>query len=187
MTALFTLFWRICTFKNGPETIPANSLILGLVLVLNAITNLVGRMILDTLTLRSLSQTNPEIVSAENLEELSLMTTVTQVVVGLAATAGLVWLVLTLMNFGQRFPRTICALLGVDVLLTVISCAAMALGLAVHPQVGNLIYLGLVFWSIAVFGFIFHRALEISMGFGVAAAIFVMLFSVAISQVAIGV
>ena len=40
-------------------------------------------------------------------------------------------------------------------------------------------------WSLAVYGFIFQRALEIHIGFGIAMALFVVVFTVAITQTAI--
>ena len=43
--------------------------------------------------------------------------------------------------------------------------------------------LGTFFWNAAVLGFILHKALEISRGLGIAAAVFILIFTIAITQV----
>ena len=43
----------------------------------------------------------------------------------------------------------------------------------------------LTLWSLAIYGFIFHRAMNMHIGFGIAMALFVVIFSVAITQTAI--
>mgnify|MGYP001951650403 CR=1 FL=1 len=74
---------------------------------------------------------------------------------------------------------------GADLILTVLTTLAVAIGQLLHPMLAQFAILAMFIWTVAVIGFILHRALEISLGFGVAAGLFVMTFSFAISQVAL--
>ena len=101
MKSIFQLFWRICLFRDGPETIPANNVLLLLTLIANAGMNIVVQ---------------------------------------------LAW-------GGETVTRFVITMLTL--------------------------------WSLAVYGFIFHRALNIHIALGIGMALFVVVFSMAITQTAL--
>ncbi len=158
---------RICTLRSGPDDLPANNFLLGLVIAINV-----------TLSISLYVTVN----------EATFLTATTLVIVSLAGTAGVVWVILTLMELANRFPQTLMALIGVDIVLTVLSGIAAAFTTGSEGTVsttGASIITLLMIWNLAIFANIFKRAMNIHIGFGFAMALFVVIFSVAVSQAAI--
>ncbi len=167
MFALAHLVLQISLFRKGPEDLPASSLLLGLLLVIN---------VLVSITLYS------------TINDTTVLRAATLVVASLAATAGLVWLVLNLLNYAQRFMQTFTALVGVDVLLTCITAIIAVLTLqedGAMGSIGSLALLLLLIWNLSIYASIFQRALEVHLIIGLGLALFVVIFSVAIGQVAV--
>ena len=178
MTAILSVFWRICIFRSGPDVVPTNSILLGLVILANALTGIIAWSILEPVI-----PTPPPDETAEVAIVSDSLSIVTRAAVSLASTSVLVWLILTLMGFGARFNKTLTALFGTDILITAVATLVIFATMLMSPILGQIAILGWYFWTIGVFGFILHRALEISIGFGIAAAIFVMVFTIAITDV----
>ncbi len=178
MTAIVSLFWRICTFRCGPDLVPANSYLLALVVLANA---LVGMLSLWG----ELQAFSAHEALAPLVPQVTAMQLVTLTIVEQAGCAALTWTVLYLLGFASRFPQTLMALFGVDTIITAAAAVGVSVGLGINPLIGGMTELFSLIWRIAAFGYIFHRALNIALGFGIATAIFVMLFSIAIAQVVI--
>lgn len=166
MKSIFALFWRICTFRSGPESIPANNLFLILVLLANALLNVVVQLALS---------------SAQE----SLLRALTLAVVSLAGTGGLIWFVMALMDLSNRVPQTITAVFGVEIFMTTLTALLLWFSDSLGMTVARFVITLLTLWSLAIYGFIFHRAMNIHIGFGIAMALFVVIFSVAITQTAL--
>ncbi len=166
MSAIVLLFWRICLFRAGPEAVPVSGALTALVIVTNALVNIGGQMLLGG-------------------ETETLAHAVATSVVSLAGSAGLVWFVMMLMDLTNRFPQTITALIAADIILTLIAAILLALIGETQNAFAVFVYALLVSWTLAVNGFIFHRALNIHIGFGVAMALFVFIFTIAITQTAV--
>ncbi len=165
MSQIFLLLWRLCTFRAGPDAMPANNTLLGLIISLNALLSVSLYLLVNTAT---------------------LLKAATLVSVSMAGTAGLVWLIMNLMEMGNRFPQTLMALFGVDILITLLTGAvAMVTGTEEISAAGASLLTLLMFWNLAIFAFIFHRALNIHIGFGFLLALFVVIFSIAMSQAAV--
>ena len=166
MVAIVSLFWHICTFRSGPNVIPLNTALTGLVILVNGLLN-IG-------VLMALGEPDIDLVQAGTIA-----------VVSMASTAGLVWFVMLLMNRGQRFAQSITALFGTDVILTLLLALVIGVSSTIHESAALFALTLLRLWSLAVYGFIFQRALEIHIGFGITMALFVVVFTVAITQTAI--
>ena len=166
MVAIVSLFWRICLFRCGPDVVPLNTTLTGIVILVNGLLN-VGVLI-------SMGEPDIDLVQAATIA-----------IVSMAGTAGLVWFVMLLMNRGQRFAQSITALFGTDVILTLLLALVIGVSSTIHESAALFALTLLRLWSLAVYGFIFHRALEIHIGFGIAMALFVVVFTVAITQTAI--
>lgn len=178
MTAILLVFWRICTFRGGPDLVPASTALLGLVIVANAVTSIVASSFLQTIL--------PSAPPGETMEVAVVSDTLvlfTGVVVSLASTSALIWLLLTLMGFSARIYQTLTAVFGTDIILTTISTLMIFLATSMNTALSQLAFLGMFFWTVGTFGFILHKALEIALGFGIAAALFVLIFTIAITQV----
>ena len=166
MAALFTLIVRICLFQRGPEHLPGGNQVLGLLLITNALLSI------------------PLYIW---LNQTTFLTASTVVVASLAATAGLVLLILNLMNFSARYQQTLSAIIGVDIFLTLLTALVAFFsmdGEGLLSNTGTLLITIFMLWNLFVYAAIFHKALEVHIAIGLAFALFIVIFSVAIGQVA---
>lgn len=166
MKPIVLLFWRICIFRAGPDAIPANGTLTTVIVIINALVNIGVQLLLGG-------------------DEETLLRAVTATVVSLAGTAGLIWFVMMLMSLTHRFAQTITAVIAVDILLTLVAAVLFSLIGDLTNAVSVFVTALLVSWTLAVYGFIFHRALDMHIGFGVAMALFVFIFTMAITQTAL--
>ena len=166
MKSIAALFWGICIFKTGPDAIPANNIFTIAVIALNALLNIAVQ----------LTFSDPAV---------TVLSAVTLAVVSLAGTGALVWFVMSLMSLTKRVAQTVTAVFGVDVIMTTITGVAYAVTGTIDDSVRFFAVTLLTLWSLAVYGFIFHRAMNIHIGFGMAIAMFVVVFSVAITEAAL--
>lgn len=178
MAAIILVFWRICTFRGGPDTVPVSTLLLTVVIVANAVISLIASSVLQSIMPPPAVSETADLTIVSN--EFNLITTV---IVSQASTAALVGLILAMMNFTQRLYQTLTALFGTDIIITALGAAVVMIATVLNPILSQVAFLGMFIWTVGTFGFILHKALEISMGFGIAAALFVMIFSIAITQV----
>ena len=167
MKPIVSLFWRICTFRAGPEAVPLSGALTIVIIVLNALINISVQLLLGSGT-------------------ETLLRAVTATAVTLAGTAGLVWFVMLLLSLTQRFAQTITAVIAVDIILTLIAAGLFSLVGDLTNAVSDFISALWISWKLAVNGFIFSRAMDMHIGFGVAMSLFVFIFTVAITQTALG-
>lgn len=164
MNSILTLFWNIATFRAGPETVPANRFLLVSVVVIDALISLVAQIFLNSTT------------------PLKAATAVT---INLATIMLLVYMLLSLLNLTPRYVQTVGALIGTDILLTIISVAGLLLAMQAGELLSSIVSVATLFWTLAVFGFIFHKSMNMHIGLGIALAFFSVVLSFAISQAAI--
>lgn len=166
MKSFVLLFWRICIFSSGPETVPANNTFTILIIAINALLNIVVQLLLG----------DPQV---------TFLKAATLAVVSLAGTGGLIWFVMAIMSLTHRVQQTVTAIFGVEIVMTTITSLAYAATQTVTTNAPVFVITLLTLWSLAIYGFIFHRAMNMHIGFGIAMALFVVIFSVAITQTAI--
>ena len=166
MKSIFLLFWRICLFQAGPDTVPANTTFTVAVIALNAVVNIVVQLLLGA-------------------EQINLLRAITLAIVSLAGTGALVWFVMALMSLNNRVQQTVTAMFGTDIIMTVLTSIAFLITGEINNTAAVFAITLLTLWSLMIYGFIFHRAMNIHIGFGIAIALFVVIFSVAITQTAI--
>ena len=169
MLLLINQLWKLCLFRSGPADLPASSFLLALLFAMNAVITIGFNL---------------------TFNQASVFTTITAVIVALASNALLIWGLLHLLNLANRFTQTFSAILGVDIIITFItSFFAMFVYKDGQPDPtspATLFIFGLFIWTLAVYAFIFHKALNIHMFLATFIAFFMLLFSVAVSQVAVG-
>lgn len=162
MKEIIGLFWDICRFKKGPESVPTQTILVELVFFSYLLTTMVAIAV------------SPDL-------EVAFLQAFFVVLVIAAATLGLVWGLLLFKGVGDRFWPTVVALVGCDVMLTVIGLP-LILVLNHFPFEGSADLLGgllilLMGWSIVVGGFILHRALNTSLLLGSFVSFCIMLSS----------
>lgn len=167
MRSLLLVFANICLLRRGPEHVPTHAWFVAVIVAANLLVSFV--------------------VSRSVSGALSPLPLATSLIVTMACTASITWLILHLRGFDARYPATITAMFGCDLLFTVlIGLIATALGgLAAGPlATGVVASLGL--WSIAVNGFILHRAIAVSVAIGIAIAFAMTLFAFTLANAAVG-
>jgi hypothetical protein len=165
MKVVVQLFWQICLLRQGPEQVPTQNWF---------ITAVVGANIACSLTLSLLLDASSGFLSV-----------LTRLVVTQATNAALVWLALFLREHGNRFPATVTALFGCDLIITACFATLVPFVSIIGEGGSTFIFLGFMLWSVAVSGFIMHRALSVPLGIGILIAVGMMVLSVATSEVAV--
>jgi hypothetical protein len=166
MKTIFNLFWQICLLRQSPAYVPTHGWFVALVVIANIVSSTLVATAFDA--------------------ETTALRALTSIIVGQTTTAVVVLLILSMRNVGARFVTTITALFGCDLIIT--ACAGLLLPLATQlgPMAVSLVFLALLIWSVAVAGYIMHRALDVQLAIGVGAAMGMSLLSVMFSQLAIG-
>lgn len=144
MTAVLRLFWNICLLRDGPETVPTHTWFL--------------------VSLIAAELAMGVVLSAVMYPDLSLALWLNLALINLAVTASVAWFALYLRNSEQRFPATLGAILGTEVLIDAVSSLALGATSGVAEATTRWV---LMLWSVAVVGFILHRALATRLWVGI--------------------
>jgi hypothetical protein len=166
MKTILNLFWQICLLRQSPAHVPTQGWFVALVVLANLLCSVVISTTIDT--------------------GLDVLRTATGIVVGQTATAALIFLALTLSNRGTRFVTTITAVFGCDLIITACYALVMPAATLGGEAATNVALIMFLVWSVAVAGFILHRALEAPLAVGIGVAMAIALMSVTLGQLAIG-
>ncbi len=165
MKAVFQVFWHICLLRQSPEYVPTRAWFIFSVITANVICE-----VLVSLTVNA---------------ELDVLRGVTSSVVYMTTTAALVWLTLQLRTHVERFPATITALFGCDLIITASFAVLRPMADLLNPDAVNTLSVLFLFWSLAVAGFIMQRALNTYYILGIGVAVGITIMSYALSQLSI--
>ena len=165
MQNLLSFFWQMCLFKAGPDRAPTSNQFLIL--------------ILSTYFLISISSL---LIYRAQLTFFEIIASVT---VAFLVEATCTWLLLFFKNVPGRFRATLVALIGCSSVLYLLMIPVGLLNLstdsatiAMFTDTANLLFLG---WWLAIAGFIFHRAIDVSIFQGSALALAMNILSLAIT------
>ena len=144
MTAVLRLFWNICLLRDGPETVPTHTWFL--------------------VSLIAAELAMGVVLSAVMYPNLSPALWLNLALINLAVTASIAWFALYLRNCEPRFLATLGAILGTEVLIDAVGALALS-----ATSGGARVTTGwiLTLWSVAVIGFILHRALATRLWVGI--------------------
>ena len=163
MTIILQSFWRMMTFRLGPESIPYNPSLAAICLAIDVLVSIAANNLL--------------------LDQSSFGQSFIQTLLILLINGLLIWIILTLRGFHKRFTQTMTAYLGCDLLLTAASLITLPAAAAINDSIQNFVTPLLSFWSIAVFGFIFHKSFDVPISIGVIGAFILIIFSYRLSQI----
>jgi hypothetical protein len=166
MKPILNLFWQICLLRQSPAYVPTYGWFVAVVVVANVVCSALVTASLDT--------------------EFDLFSSLTSIIVGQTTTAALVMLALMFKNLGQRFVTTITAIFGCDLLITACFAVVLPATTLIGEAAITLALLAFLVWSVAVAGFILHRALQTQLAVGIGVAMGISLMSVTLGRVAIG-
>jgi len=167
MRSLFLVFANICLLRRGPELVPTQPWFVMTVVIADLLTSFV--------------------VSNHLSGVLTPIALATSLIVTMATTAAITWIALYLRGFDNRYPATITAIFGCDLLFTVVvAMVATALGGVGTSGIATGLVAAIGIWSIAVNGFIFHRAIEVNVMLGVIIAFGMAMIGFVLSGAAVG-
>ena len=161
MSSIFSIFWNICLLKRGPQHVPTNSLFMLLLIAANLLVS-------TFLNLRLYDEGTAPGVFAFMFANLATAT-------------GIVWVALYLKKMITRFPQTLSAMVGCDLLLTLLVAIVSLFTGDLKGQLtqGVIVLVGI--WSVSVWGYILHHALAITVFQGIFFAITILLASIILS------
>jgi hypothetical protein len=167
MRSLLLVFANICLLRRGPEHVPTQPWFVGVVVAANLLVSFV--------------------VSRNVSGALPPLPLLTALIVTMATTALITWFLLSLRGLDARFPATITAMFGCDLLFAVVNGVFVTAvgGIAAGPVV-TWVVVPLSVWSIAVSGFILHRAMAVSLVVGFVIAFAMAVFGFTLASAAAG-
>jgi len=166
MRSLLLVYANLCLLRRGPERVPTHAwFVIGIVLADIALSFAISMR---------LSSATPALLVA------------TSVTVSIATTALITWLLLQWRGFAGRYPATIAAIFGCDLIFTAL-LASVVLAISEEFTIAAKgLMTVLTLWAIVVNGFILHRAMQIRFIFGFLCALLMAAFAGTISALAIG-
>ena len=170
MVSLVTLFWKICILRAGPESVPAR--------VWFAVVLLIADITVALLHHR--------LMFSEGPEALTMLQALGVGLVYIAIIAAVTRSALSIRKLDERFLATLSALIGTDLMISVLIVVASELSklVGVSPAIATFL---LQAWLIVVWGFIYQRAFNTTLMFGIVIAFGVSIFALFVSLAAVGV
>lgn len=154
MYELSLLFFRIATFQKGPQDVPASPFVLRLLLPVYLAINYL-------------------ILFLNGAQSTALL----QIAVDFGLIVSFCWPLLYASGKIARFPQTLAAMLGTDVVISFFALPAIA---TLNTHANDLAYfamLALVLWHWLVSGHIIRHALDRSLFFGLGLALLYIMLS----------
>ena len=146
MRALWALFWSVCRLQRGPEDVPWSVGLLVLVLTLDVVTGIFGDAVAEP----------------SRLQAVAVLA-----VLAAALDALVLWVLLRFKQHGERFVQSLTTLYGVDLVLGLVALPVTLLGLwlPASPWLAAVVFaqMLLVGRNLGLRGFVFHRALAVSL------------------------
>jgi len=164
MRAVLLVFFNLCTLRRGPEIVPTQSWFVASIVALYTLLGLYLATRVGVAT--------------------SILPALTYLMVVMASTAAMTWFALYLRQFEARFPATITALFGCDLVLSALLAIIVQFTGATDSIATRSLAAVIGVWSIIVSGFVLHRAMNVSWTAGMMLAVGMNLFSMALGNVA---
>ena len=171
MVSLVTLFWNICILRVGPESVPARVWFVVVLLIVDiAVALLYHRLIYSTAA-------DPDALTAFEAFGVSF--------ISIAIIAVITRSILSIRKLDERFLATLTALIGTDLIISVLIVIASQLSklVGISPDIATFI---LQIWGIVIWGFIYQRAFNTTLLFGIAIAFGVGMLALLVSLGAVG-
>ena len=166
MKAVFQVFWHICLLRQSPQYVPTKTWFIFSVITANVLCEVLLSRTVDV--------------------EIDMLRVVTGSVVYMTTITALVWLSLQLRTHIERFPATITALLGCDLIFTASFALLRPIADLINPGTSSTLLLLFLIWRVSVSGFIMHRALNTHYILGIGVWLGIAIMSLALSRLAIG-
>jgi len=165
MKALWTLFWQLCQLRRGPEDVPYSLQLLLLLGLLDVALGVGGQLLAQP-------------------DRLRIAVSLTLLALSMDAIA--LWGLLAFKKLQDRWVQALTAIIGIDLLLSLVALPLTLISLAVQPSsfmiaIVVVTQMLLVGWNIGLRGFVFHRSLNIGMLQGNVLSLALFLLNIAVS------
>lgn len=165
MKALWTLFWQLCQLRRGPEDVPYSLQLLLLLGLLDVALGVGGQLLAQP-------------------DRLRIAVSLTLLAFSMDAIA--LWGLLAFKKLQGRWVQALTAIIGIDLLLSLVALPLTLISLAVQPSsfmiaIVVVTQMLLVGWNIGLRGFVFHRSLNIGMLQGNVLSLALFLLNIAVS------
>ena len=148
MAAVFKLLFGICLLRSGPESVPTQTWFLGTLVAANL-----------AIAMFLFGAVEPR---------LSVALGFNVALIGVTTTAGLTWFALYVRHLELRFPATLGAMLGTQLVIGALMWLVVNLVGTTVLGSSSIVFL---IWAIVVAGFILHRALSCKLWLGILLAL----------------
>lgn len=164
MKAVWLLFWQLCRLRIGPEDMPGERAFTVLIVAMGWALSV--------------------LVLWQERGDFRLGLSVTSVITAVDVMS--LYALLSLTRKANRFPQTLTALAGADVVITLIQLPFVMLGSYVPEKSPFVMFFwmagfGLFAWELAIRGYIYHRSLQVGVFQANLLAFALMLLSLAVS------
>ncbi|MFK7916127.1 MAG: hypothetical protein AB8B93_19595 [Pseudomonadales bacterium] len=166
MAALLKELWRLCLFRSSPARLPSLPVV--------AIALLIADWFASVFIIRTLS---PEFDATRVLLNIA---------VAQLALAALVLGMLRLGRKSERWAQTMSGLYGCDLLLTLLFGMLLPIARSIGPSPGNMMEILLFLWTVTIYGYIVHLAMEIPLLAGMLAALGILIVGFSFSEALVG-
>ncbi len=161
MLQFLSFFWQLCLLRTGPEHAPVS---IGFIGFISAV------YVACSTFLLTISNSGNQVTNAVQL-----------VILGIVIQMSCIWLLLAFKRLRNRFKATLVAFLGTNSLLVIFTIPLSLLLIVVDNQTMILsievTYWMLIFWWLAIAGFILHKAINVSLMLGITLAFTIELLS----------
>jgi hypothetical protein len=166
ITALLTELWQLCLFRSSPSRLPGPWI---LTMVLIALDWLVSLLVVV--------QLSPDADRGTMLVSIGLSNLVLLV---------LIMVTLAIRNRSSRAPQTLSAIFGCDLVLTMLFGVLLGIAAALGDSLGTtptaMLQVLLVLWTITLYGYILHEALDMPQVLGTLVAFAILMAGLSVSQ-----
>lgn len=166
MNLLFRELYQLCLFRASPARLPDFALLTGLLLLADWLLSVVVVSFFN---------------SEYSIAQMTLNIGVAQVAIGL-----LVYAALRLRQRDARWSQTLSAIYGCDLLLTALFGLLLPLGQGLGESAFMMLRILLQLWTVSVYGYILHLAMEVPLIAGILAAFGVLILALSLTQALVG-
>ena len=142
MKSILLPFWGICTLQRGPQHVPTHPLFMALLIATNLLVSTFLNLHFD--------------------ETGNVLGVFSFLVINLTIAAGIIWIALYQKKITNRFPQTLSAMVGCDLILTLLVAIVTLFTGGPKEQLTQGVIVLIAIWSVSVLGYILHHALNIT-------------------------
>lgn len=154
MTKLTRTFFDIFLLRQSPSELPYSRYLLGFLILLDVLVNVAAAQILIMVAKQSAT-------GSTALTDISTFVIFEVVLISLGLLFGFVYLALSLYRKSDRYVQMLTALIGLDIMLSILSFGVLFLMFI--PILALIYYILLLYWEFMIYAHVFSKGFDIDM------------------------